>query len=109
MKSDGKRSALMRIPDCGNRKDKERETPTNKSIRRITPPSPFRGTKLAAFGAVHSEQLAPFLPVLVSLIIVVGALVLKGVRRERGVGKPPDERNDPLFRPAEHSLIGVLK
>jgi Protein of unknown function (DUF2726) len=69
----------------------------------------FRGTKFAALGAVHPEQLAPFLPILLALIVAVVALVLKGVRRVRGAGKPSDEQKDLLFNPAEHSFLGVLK
>jgi Protein of unknown function (DUF2726) len=55
---------------------------------------------------MHAEQLAPFFPILVILIV---AVVLKGALRGGNGGKLSYERKDRLFSPAERSFLGVLE
>jgi hypothetical protein len=55
---------------------------------------------------VQSEQLVPFFPILIFLII---AVVRKAVLRSASAGKPSYEPNDRSFSPTEPSFLGVLE
>lgn len=66
----------------------------------------IRGTEFAAVAGMRPEQLAPFVPILLILIIVV---VLKGIFRGGSAGKLSYERKDRLFSSAERSFLGVLE
>src|SRR6266704_6880928 len=55
---------------------------------------------------MHPEQFAPFLPILLILII---AVVIKSFLRGSGARNYSYERRDRLFSPAERSFLGVLE
>ena len=57
-------------------------------------------------GAVQPEQLVPFFPILIILII---AFARKAVLRSGSAGKLSSERNALLLSPAERSFLGVLE
>jgi uncharacterized protein DUF2726 len=55
---------------------------------------------------VHSEHLVPLFLI---LLILIAAVVIRGILRRSTAGKPSAKQKDLLFNPAEHSFLGVLK
>lgn len=68
--------------------------------------SNVRGTEFAVVVSMHLEQLVPFFSILIILIL---AVVLKGVLRSGSGGERAYEGNARLFTPADCLLLGVLE